>query len=251
MNIIACRPGSYREHRHLALQYMPKAGLQYVELPPPLPDEVAGMKATLLEQGLTASSLMTKCDLGEQAATKTLVQTMDTAREMDVGVIFCSVKSGGLPGETPYQKLHDLGDEARSRDVVISMETHPDLCHNADQMLKTLKAVDHPNIRVNLDPANIHFYNRGLDEVQELRKVAEYVASVHLKDSMGGFREGNFPVLGKGIVHFPEIFGILNDLGFHGPFTLELEGVSGLTIEATHQRVVDSMEYLRSIGAAQ
>jgi sugar phosphate isomerase/epimerase len=251
MNIIASRPGSYREHRHLAFEYLPKAGIRNVEIPPPEPGEIEGTKAALAEHGLTATSINTRCELSKEDQKRALVRVMDTAREMDVGIVFSSTKTGGLPVETAYQMLRELGDRAAERGVVITMETHPDMCQNGDQMLQTMKAVDHPNIRLNFDPANIYYYNRGVEAVEELKKVAGYVASFHLKDTKGGYKQPEFPVLGKGVVDFPEIFRILNGLGFYGPFTLELEGISGLTLEKTHQRVVDCVEYLRSIGAME
>jgi len=251
MNVIASRPASYREHRHLAFEYLPKAGIENVEIPPPLPGEIDETMAKLKEHGLTATSLIARVNLGVQEEIETLLQTIDTARKMDVGIIFCSTRSGDLPGNEPFEKLVELGDIAAKNQAVISMETHPDICQNADQMLRTMAAVDHPNVRLNLDPANLYYYNEGVDAIEELERVKEYVASVHLKDTNGGFKEGKFPVLGLGVVDFPRLFKILNERGFHGPFTLELEGISGLSLEATHQRVVDCVQYLRRIGAME
>ncbi|MBU7004805.1 MAG: sugar phosphate isomerase/epimerase, partial [Theionarchaea archaeon] len=248
MNIIASRPASYREHRHLAFEYLPMAGITNVEIPPPMPAEIDEMMAKLEKHGLTATSLMTRCNLGIDEEVDALLETIDTARKMDVGIIFCSTRSGDLPGKQPYEKLIELGDIAEKHQTVISMETHPDLCQNGDQMLATMAAVDHPNVRLNLDPANLHYYNKGLDAIEELERVKDYIASIHLKDTMGGFKEGHFPIIGRGIVDFPRMFEILNGLGFYGPFTLEIEGISGLNIEDTHQRVVDSVQYLMAIG---
>jgi sugar phosphate isomerase/epimerase len=247
-NIIASRPGSYREHRHLAFEYLPKAGIEYVEIPPPEHDRVEETMADLRDHGLKVTSLNTRCDLSSEEEREALIRVMATATEMGAGIVFSSTKTGGLPRSDAYDLLRGLGDSAGDRDVVVTMETHPDLCQNGDQMLETMEAVDHPNVRLNFDPANIHYYNEGLCAVAELGKVAEYVASFHLKDTMGGYGEANFPVLGRGIIDFPPMFKMLNELGFYGPFTLELEGVSGLSLEATHQRVVDSVGYLRRIG---
>ncbi len=249
-NIIAARPSSYRKYRDLAYKYLPLAGIHHVEIAPPSPGDVDKTLAELEENGLIPSSLATGCDLSDDGSVQSLLQTMDTARRMDVEVIFCSTKSGGLARKEAYTGLAKLGDAAAEHQTVISMETHPDLCQNADQMLQTMRSVDHPNVRINFDTANIYYYNEGIDGVEELRKVSRYVASVHLKDTNGKARTWHFPTLGQGIVDYPEVFRILNDLGFHGPFTFEMEGIEGedLTLEETHQRIVDSMEYLRGIG---
>jgi len=249
-NIISCRPGSYRKYAHLAFEYLPKAGIYNVEISPPAPDEIPRTKAELRRHGLTAASLATGCNLAKESDIRALEQSLETARKMDVGVVFCSTNSGGLPGRQPFEKLAILGDAAASCHTVISMETHPDLCQNGDQMLRTMKLVNHPNVRINFDTANIYYYNEGVDAVAELKKIARYVASVHLKDTNGKPKTWYFPTLGKGVVDYPSVFRILNELGFRGPFTLEMEGIEGedLTLEQTHQRIVDSVNYLREIG---
>jgi sugar phosphate isomerase/epimerase len=106
-------------------------------------------------------------------------------------------------------------------------------------------------VRVNFDTANVYYYNRDVDAVTELKKLIEYVASVHLKETNGQYETWHFPALGKGVVDFPEIFRLLNARGFYGPFTMELEGIKGEEWDeaATIQCVADSVAYLRRIGA--
>src|SRR5207302_1865217 len=108
---------------------------------------------------------------------------------------------------------------------------HPDLAHNGEVALGTMRAIDHPNVRINYDTGNVYYYNEGVDGVAELRKILEYVGAVHLKDTSGGYRAWNFPALGQGVVNFPEIFRLLNGRGFYGPFTMELEGIQGETLD--------------------
>ncbi len=249
-NLIACRPGSYRKFSDLAFEYLPRAGIYHVEISPPKAEAISQTQEALRKHGLTASSLATGCDLGSEESIGELLQTIETARRMDVGIIFCSTKSGGLPGMQPYDRLRELGQAAEESGTVISMETHPDLCQNSEQMLKTMKAVGHPGVRVNFDTANIYYYNEAIDGLAELTRVVDHVASVHLKDTNGKPRTWYFPTLGQGVVDFPGAFKVLNDRGFDGPFTFEMEGIEGedLTLEETHQRILDSMEYLRSIG---
>ena len=103
--------------------------------------------------------------------------------------------------------------------------------------------------------ANIYFYNpEGIDTVEELKKVLPYVTSVHLKESAKGEpRSFDFPVLGTGIVDFPEVFRLLGEHGFAGPYTLELEGplVNGLPVPERIQKVEACLEYLKEIGALE
>jgi len=113
-----------------------------------------------------------------------------------------------------------------------------------------MKAVNHPNVRINFDTANIYFYNRNRTAVGELAKVIDYVASVHLKDTPGGFEEWTFPVLGTGVVDFPAVFKMLGSRGFVGPYTMELEGTQGVQRNEAEQLayIADSAAYLRTIG---
>ena len=83
-----------------------------------------------------------------------------------------------------------------------------------------------------------------------MRKVIDFVGAVHLKDTSGGYRTWYFPALGEGVVDFPRVYRELNAKGFHGPFTMELEGIDGenLTEEGAKERVATSVRYLRGIG---
>jgi sugar phosphate isomerase/epimerase len=144
-----------------------------------------------------------------------------------------------------------MGDVAAGLGVTIVIETHPPLLTNGDLGRQTMEAINHPHVRINFDTANIYFYNENMTAVSELAKVIDYVASVHLKDTPGGYQEWNFPVLGTGVVDFPEIFKMLDDRGFAGPFTMELEGTQGVDFDEAGQLryIADSVAYLRRIGA--
>jgi sugar phosphate isomerase/epimerase len=71
-----------------------------------------------------------------------------------------------------------------------------------------------------------------------------------LKDTRGRFKTWDFPGLGDGIVDFSRVFGLLNARGFHGPFTIEIEGVEGESLDraATLGRVARSVAHLRKLG---
>ena len=87
--------------------------------------------------------------------------------------------------------------------------------------------------------------NENIDAVVELKKVLKYVKSVHLKDTDGTPKSFAFPPLGDGVVDFPEVFRILNEVGFHGPFTFELESTKK---EKMAEALEKSVNYLRRTG---
>lgn len=82
---------------------------------------------------------------------------INAAAIMGTKLIFASAKaSNEIPKEITYQLLRKAGDNAAKHDITICIETHPILCHNGDVALETMKGVNHENVRINFDTANIY-----------------------------------------------------------------------------------------------
>jgi inosose dehydratase len=249
-SIIACRTASYGSYEAVAYQHLASLGLRYVEIPVPPPEQIEATKATLTRFGLSASSLHGECDLSRPDVAEMVEAQMPALAALGTRIMFVSAQAGETPLETAYARLREAGEVAARHGVTIALETHPDLAVNGDVALQTMHAVDHANVRINYDTANVYFYNQGIDGVAELRKVAEYVAAVHLKDTDGGYRSWHFPALGRGVVDFGEVFAALDAAGFAGPCTLEIEGIEGeeQTQRLVCDRIAESVEYLRGLG---
>jgi sugar phosphate isomerase/epimerase len=175
------------------------------------------------------------------------------AAEIGTPVIFLSSRVDKGKPEDGIPVLRKLAEKAHRAGVTVSLETHPPYGTNGDTARKTLDAVGAPGIGYNFDTANIYYYNeRGIDTVQELKKVLKFISSVHLKESAAGEpKSEDFPILGTGIVNFPEVFRPLGETGFTGPYTLELEGplVDGLPVEQRTEKIAACVDYLKKIGA--
>ena len=237
-NVLSSRTGSY--------DVLQKLGIKGVEISPPDPKDVDKLKAELSKYDLTVMSVGGSVDLINEDGIEKFDVFVNGAVSMGAKIIFASAKaSDDLPREVTYERLRKIGDKAAAHGLTVAFETHPILCHNGDEALKTMEGVNHDNIRLNFDTANIYFYNENIDAVKELKKVAKYVASVHLKDTDGTPKSFAFPPLGEGIVNFPEVFRILNELDFHGPFTFELESTKK---EEMSQALETSVNYLRRTG---
>ena len=167
--------------------------------------------------------------------------------------LYCiaSCSASGADRAAFFERLRAIGDAAAGLGVTVALETHPDLATNGAVAAETMAAVDHPHVRVNFDTANVYYYNRDVTAEGELAKVIDHVASVHLKDTTGGYETWDFPVLGTGVVDFPKVLAMLADRRFAGPLTMELEGTEGVKLDESGQLryVEDSAAYLRSIGA--
>ncbi len=249
-NIIACNLGSYRQFGANAYTHLAEIGLTNVEIGVPADDAVDKLQSDLKAHGLTATSLLGRCDVQSETVVTDFQRTLNIANEMDVKVIFVSVHSGETDKSVVYDRLHAIGENAEPLDVKVCLETHPDMAHNGDVALETMKGVNHPNIRINFDTGNVYYYNHDVDAVTEVEKIIDFVGAVHLKDTNGGYRTWHFPTLGEGVVDYKAVFETLNAAGFYGPFTMELEGIEGenLDEEGVQGRVADSLQHLKDIG---
>ncbi|MFP4354791.1 MAG: sugar phosphate isomerase/epimerase family protein [Phycisphaerae bacterium] len=248
----ACRISSYGRYVEQGWSHLGELGIEHVEvLVPRSEEEKARLRRRLADSGLSVSSFQTPCDVDCIDPGETIRPLLETCVEFDVQVAFVSVKPGpDVDFATACQRLRYIGDVAAGLGIAVTIEIHPPLATNGSTALRTMQQVGHPNIRINYDTGNIYFYNRRLNAVDELAKVVDYVASVHLKDTSGKYRKWQFPALGRGVVDFEGVFSLLDRREFLGPYTLELEGIQGkrYSLEGRLAYVARSVEYLRSIG---
>lgn len=247
---ISCRVSSFRPFEELALAEIARLGLQFVEFKLPEPADRSAMLARLASHGLTASCVQIPCPLERPDVSEVVASALDGVAEFGAPLALVCCQTHGLPLSAVAARLRAAAEQARHRGLRLALETHPDLAENAAVSLRTLDGVGHSSLGINFDPANIYFYNDGLDPVSELREIASRVLAVHLKDTPGRRAERNFPALGQGVVDFPAMFGVLDEAGFAGPYTIEIEGIEGETRDPSLvcSRVRESVEYLHRIG---
>ena len=249
-NIIACRVASYAPFEQRAYEHLASLGIRHVEIPVPQLDAVEAARAALARHGLSASSLHGECDLRRPDVAARVEAQMPAFAALGARLMFVSAKAENVLLQTAYDRLRAAGDVAARHGVTIILETPPDLVTNSTVALATMQSVDHPGVRINYDTANIYFYNRGVDCVAELRGIVNYVAATHLKDTDGGYHNWHFPALGRGVVPFQELFAVLDQAGFSGPCTLEIEGIEGetKTEQLVCDRIAESVAFLRRLG---
>lgn len=103
------------------------------------------------------------------------------------------------------------------------------------------KKVGHPRFGVSYDPGNIHYYE-GLRADEDVKRVADQVRSVCVKDHRGAQRENNFPTPGDGDVRWEPIWQSLSQAGFRGYALVELLG--GSEAEEIDREAVKARERL-------
>jgi sugar phosphate isomerase/epimerase len=229
---------------------MAKIGINHVELPMPKLQDVKRVREELDKYGLSVASSEAPCNIQNENFIEEFKPIIEVAEKLGIKRIFVSVHAENLERKTAYERLRKLGDLAAEKGLIILLETHPDMVSNGDVGFQTMKGVNHPNVRINYDTANMYYYNQGIDGVEEMKKILDYVEGVHLKDTNGKYRTWYFPTLGEGIVDFSKIRELLNKRGFFGPFTIEIEGIEGenLTLAQTLERMEKSVRHLRNCG---
>jgi len=250
MTLLSYRIGNPRKSL-LPLERLKAVGLSHVEINLEPEAEAEEIRSLLAEHDLKAATLTTPCPLNEPDRLFEVFENYcGKARVLGAAILFVSAKPGELAFNAACERLHQLGDIAARYDLRIGIETHPPLCENSEKSAGIMAAIDHPNVGINFDTANVYYYNHDINAVDELRKTLPYVVSVHLKETNGNYHDAAFPEFGKGVVDFPGVFKTLQEANFSGPFTIELEG-SALALKdpqshETHLR--NCVQYLRDLG---
>jgi inosose dehydratase len=176
------------------------------------------------------------------------------ARWFGVNVV---VSGAGQPADDAERRLvldhlRRIGDTAGALGITVALETHKGPTQNAEAMLRLMSELDHPHVRLNFDTGNIAYYNRGVDPASELERVKHLVRNVHVKDNRGSFEDWYFPAVGDGgAVDFRRVRQTLDEVGFSGPYTIEIEGIGGEPEPSPgqrQQRVARSVAHLRACG---
>jgi len=248
-HLLSYRTGSLQKP-HLPFPQLAELGVQGLELVWNEETTVAAVRAAVEPAGLRITSVHAGCPLEDDGLPAAIAERAAQAADLGATYIFVSAHAGDMPRQEAFDRLRRLGDAAGQSQVYLALETHPDLCQNAANMLETMAGVDHPWVGINYDTANIYYYNENIDTVEEVKKAARHVRGVHLKDTFGGFHDGSFPVFGEGVVDFAAIGSALDEVGYAGPYCMELEGgtFDAGKPEELAGKVARCIAHLRQVG---
>ena len=119
------------------------------------------------------------------------------------------------------ENLLSLGDYAKSRKVIVLLETHGDFS-GSDDILKVMKTASHPNIALVWDIANMWTITKESPALV-YRKLKKYIRHTHLKDAKLTGDKLQYTFLGKGDVPIFEAIDILYKEGYKGYYSFEWE----------------------------
>ncbi len=121
--------------------------------------------------------------------------------------------------------LADALEHAAQEQVMLSMEMMDyEFMNSVEKFLSLREQLPSPWFGLYPDVGNLSAWGRNLDE--ELEMGMEYITCIHLKDTLavtetfpGKFKEVPF---GNGCVDFSHVFLKLKELGYQGPFLMEM-----------------------------
>jgi sugar phosphate isomerase/epimerase len=219
-----------------ALEGIAAAGFKFVELSAvkgwtehiPLDADaktLGRVQRQLHRLGLIPISLSGHSDLTTKAGLEDGKKALDLCERLGIDIMNTAI--GGHYSEHEDEagfmgNIHELADYAAARDILIGIEIHGEITNTGQNAVAVLQQIGRPNVRVNYDTANVEFYG-GVSAVADLPHCLEMLIHCHLKDKGAEGRVWNFPAVGAGHVDFAGVLAILEQGGYSGPFSVEIE----------------------------
>jgi len=250
-----------------ALEGISEAGFKYVELASapsyfehilPRPEErvdkesVDGVLNMVNKYGLTMYCVAGHTRLMKENCVNNFKKVLDFAGL--AGVKFVTTDTGEVKTKKDEKKFYsiikELGDYAKSKNVVVCLEMHGNWCNTGKKGAEIIETINHSNIRLNYDTGNVIFYGNKKPE-EDIKYALPYMAFLHLKeDGNGKFQDWNFPALGEGIIDFKKVFNLIKD--YAGPISVEIEfDGKKRSLEEINKAVKKSYDFLKGFGYVQ
>jgi sugar phosphate isomerase/epimerase len=216
--------------------------------------EIQRVKDLLAKNGLTAVSLSGHSDLVSDEGVKEFRKALDLARKLGITKITTSTgghadtSSGSLDEQRAafLERIGPLADEAAQDGIDICLETHGGLLATGEMSKALIEQIGRPNIGINYDPGNVIHYGDTRPE-EDLPKAVDTVTHMHVKDQIGGVGVWNFPQVGTGEVDFAALFKTLDEAGFNGPCSVEIEftGEPWPPLDEVNRQMAESYRFVR------
>ena len=128
-------------------------------------------------------------------------------------------KSTELSRETFGINLRKSINLAASLGVMLALENvDSEFGDSLDKIMPYIKDINSPWLQIYPDFGNLTAMNQDVE--RQLQACASHIAAIHVKDTLEGVVR-NIP-FGEGKVDFISAFKVLKNVGFNGPFLLEM-----------------------------
>lgn len=269
---IGCNTVNFRrKDLDFALKIISSAGYEYVEIEAnlkwcphidPWKDDPIKFKDKIKSfgfKGVSAIGSHRELITSEQGV-KDIKRALEWAHDAGVPVILTG--EGKIPKGMSVEdaisilkpRYEEILEVAEKNKVFLAIEDHGSISLTPDGLPKLLSLVESEWFGVNFDTANIHRgdyvgtdsegyeWKMGVissyDEVELLKKVADKVKHVHIKDVIGR----NAVTLGKGEINLIGCLEVLKKSGYQGVLSFETEGFE--EPEESYKMILDSKNFL-------
>jgi sugar phosphate isomerase/epimerase len=194
---------------------------------------LAELKKKIAARGLKANlgAIRTKLDTGVEAGIQDLRTQIDHAHTLGLEWLMSFGVDRPQDHEPYFKVMADGAAYAKERGLKLVLKPHGGSSGASEEILQSIKAIDHPNFSIWYDAGNIIYYT-GKDPVAELEPIAKYVTGFCAKDCAAPKAEV-MSQLGTGKVDFVKVFQVLKNAGFNGPIMLEGSDPGKSASEAT------------------
>ena len=187
--------------------------------------EIARIDRKLRDLGLQPVSLSGHAQLQTPEGAARFGRAIDIAQALGMAVVntYTGDATTGEEREAYFANVAELCDRAAKAGLQIGMETDSNMLPTAEAGIAILDRIDRPGVLgFNYDPGNVVYY-AGADPLTDLRFALPRLVHVHLKDKIGGKGVFNFPPPGDGDLDLPAFVGLLDEAGYAGPISAEVE----------------------------
>lgn len=211
----------------------------------------ARLEDALERYGLQIASLSGHSNLATDEGVMKFRDRLEFAASMGIRIVNTGVGDLSTPDNRKsfYLNIRRIASQASDLGITVALEPHGEWAPSGRVLTRVIQDIGSPAVRINYDTANVVFYSGERPE-DDIRYAAGFVAHVHLKDKIGGKKEWNFPGLGQGEIDFTAILDTLEQAGYRGPFSIEIELTheTERNAELIDQAFRDSIEFLKKLG---
>ncbi|CAN5659365.1 hypothetical protein BH23CHL5_BH23CHL5_04220 [soil metagenome] len=214
--------------------------------------EIGRIGQKLAELALTPVSLSGHTQLQTEEGKHRFKRAIDIASELGMQIVntFTGDAQTDEEHEAYFANVQDLCEYALSKGLKIGMETDSNMLPTARVGVDILARIDRPEVLgFNYDPGNVIYYT-GADPYEDISYALPQMVHFHLKDKIGGKGVFNFPATGVGEIDIPRLLRILEEGGYAGPISAEVEfdDKGWPDYEACLAAAKRSVENLRDLG---
>lgn len=274
-NIIAVSTNSFHGFDIMeALETIAAAGFKYVEIcavrnwtehvmPDMAPEKLEAVKQKFKDLGLKCIAMSGHCDLSDASRLADFRANMKLAAELGCEWIISSTGEAhfGSEDETDVEALlteniKSLVPDLEKLNLKLGIEVHGPNYGTGKACARLVDAIGaFPTVGVNYDTANVVYWGKD-DPDTDIKSCPGKINYCHLKDKVGMDGSWNFPAIGSGDLHLLDLIKYMDDNGYDGPLSIELEYTEGYTMREkvegdlafAAKTLKDSYDYLHANG---